>query len=475
MKEAAEKFEKAVRIDTTFASAYLKLAFCYSTLKDMVRARAFVEKAARFSYKASRKEQFLIDAFHRMFQAKLQEAKQILEEMVTLYPDEKIAIENLALANYIMKNYDEAIAGYEKVIKLDSLDKDAYNILAYVYDAVGRYDEAIQSINKYIQLAPGEANPYDTRGDIYAHHAEVDKAIESYKKALEVKPDFEASIEKLGFLHLHKREYDKAERYFLQYGEVGEKAAKSISRADLALIPLSQGKYNLALEILGQGIAADELDKLFDQLAGKYDQAAQIHVEKGEFDKALQYSQKTVKLVAELYPEVLYDTKSSYGYLLARAGELDSAEKVSNEVGKEIKDRAESEKSSWYLLKFMIKYNRGDTDQALEEIVELAQREKNSLRIRFLLARTYLESDMIGDAVQEFERLSNWNVLSRVKNPLFSSKIPYFLGICYEESGWDKKAIEKYEEFLHIWKDADPGIREVEDARERLEKLRVES
>jgi len=475
MKEATEKFEKAVKIDTTFASAYLKLAFCYSTLGDMVSARASVEKAVRFSYKVSRKEQFLIDAFHRMFQAKLQEARQILEEMVQLYPDEKIAIENLALANYIMKNYDEAIAGYKKVIQLDSLDKDAYNILAYIYDATGRYEEAIRSINKYIQIAPGEANPYDTRGDIYARHAEVDKAIESYKKALEIKPDFEASIEKLGFMHLHKREYDKAERYFLQYGEVGEKTAKSISRADLALIPLSQGKYNLALEILGQGIAADELDKLFDQLAGKYDQAAQIHVEKKEFDKALQYSQKTVKLVAEFYPEVLYDAKSSYGYILAKAGELDSAEKISNEVAEEVRDRAESEKTSWYLLEFMIKYNRGDTDQALKEIIELAQREKNSLKIKFLLARIYLESDMIGEAVQEFERLSNWNVLSRVRNPLFSSKIPYFLGICYEKSGWDKKAIEKYEEFLHLWKDADPGIHEVEDAKERLEKLRVES
>jgi tetratricopeptide (TPR) repeat protein len=187
------------------------------------------------------------------------------------------------------------------------------------------------------------------------------------------------------------------------------------------------------------------------------------------------WSQKTVKLVAELYPEVLYDTESSYGYLLARAGELDSAERISSEVGEEIKDRAESEKSSWYFLEFMIKYAGGDLEQALEEIEELAEREKNDFKIRYWLAKTYLESDMIGEAVQEFEKLSNWNVLSRVRNPLLSSKIPYFLGICYEKSGWDKRAIEKYEELLEIWKDADPGIPEVEDAKERLKKLAVSS
>ena len=431
-----------------------------------------MEKASKFSYKVSKKEKILIDAIYLISQGKWQEGKQILEEMARLYPDEKIAHLFLAEVNHSIRNYEEAIIGFNKVIELDPFSKEAYSKLAYVYDRVGRYDEAIKSINRYIELAPVEANPYDTRGDIYALRAEVDKAIESYKRALEIKSDFAASVEKLGLMYLFKREYGKAERYFLQYGKIGGKIAESSSRANLALIPLSQGKYDLALKTLEKGIAADELDKLHMQQVKKYQEVAEIRAEKKEFDKALQNSQKILKLMAEIFPEALYLYKIDYGYFLAEAGQIDSAVKVSNEVKEEIKDKTEFEKSLWYLLEYKIKYHSGDIDEALKEIAELAEREKNSFRITFFLAKTYLERGMIGEAVQEFEKLTNWNIMQTVRNPLFSSKIPYFLGICYEKSGWEKKAIEKYEEFLEIWKDADPGIAEVEDVKKRLAVLK---
>ena len=45
------------------------------------------------------------------------------------------------------------------------------------------------------------------------------------------------------------------------------------------------------------------------------------------------------------------------------------------------------------------------------------------------------------------------------------------LGKIYEQQGNAAIAIEHYEKFLDLWKDANPGIAEVEDAKKRLERL----
>jgi tetratricopeptide (TPR) repeat protein len=73
-------------------------------------------------------------------------------------------------------------------------------------------------------------------------------------------------------------------------------------------------------------------------------------------------------------------------------------------------------------------------------------------------------------AIGEYERLISLDPASKARyliHPLYH----YRLGKLYEEKGWKGKAIDRFEKFLTLWKNADPGLPEVADTRERVAAL----
>jgi len=150
------------------------------------------------------------------------------------------------------------------------------------------------------------------------------------------------------------------------------------------------------------------------------------------------------------------------------------AEEAAGDLKKDIKAKDPSLMYlHWYTLGF-IEWSKGNTQAALTQFEKLAQATPDFFA-HFTLAEAYLESDRLGEAVAEFEKVLSRYDSNRALCALRAVKAHYLLGLAYEKSGWNKKAIEQYEEFLEIWKDADPGIPEVEDAKERLKMLRTES
>jgi tetratricopeptide (TPR) repeat protein len=273
-------------------------------------------------------------------------------------------------------------------------------------------------------------------------------------------------------MYLFKREYARAESCYKALASSSEKVARSKGKTCLALIPLYQGRLDEALRILDAGITADGMEEAKAWQLEKHFRKATIYREKKNLDLALEETQKAMEISGEVYPHTPASRWEYYVRLLTENNEIAKAEEAANAFRKDIEEKDPSLMYlHWYTLGF-IEWSKGNTEAALTQFERLAQATPD-FWAHFTLAEAYLESDRLGGAVAEFEKVLSRYDSNRALCALRAVKAHYLLGSAYEKSGWGKKAIEQYEKFLEIWKDADPGIPEIEDAKVRLAELKA--
>ncbi len=499
--EAEKSYRKALDFDSTFAMAYFRLA----RVVVGPEAKKLIAQAVKYSDRLSQKEKHYVKARESVLSGdSLQRIKE-LQKIVEHYPDEKGAFLYLGEAYYQSRKYPEAIRALTKAIEIDPLYKLAYNQLAYSYDKAGDFEKAIWAINKYIELAPGEANPYDSRAEIYANNDKIELAIESYKKALEIKPDFYGSLNalgdlyaqagkldlaiecyqktleiapdwwgtlaKVGNMYLFKRDYVRAESCYRELSSSGSKRWISEARYRLASIPLYQGKLERALTLLDQGIAVDEMEGAEEASAIKHVGKADIYEGKKNLKMALEEVEKAVEVFHRTNPNDPGYSRARYVKFLAATGDFVKAGRIAESLKNDIEEKNPSLINDYWYAIGTIEWAKGNKELALTHFDKAYTiKALPSFRHRVYYAVYNLEADRLGEAVAELEK-----VLPRydgTRTGIFGGEIYYFLGLAYEKSGWNKKAIEKYQEFLEIWKNADAGIAEVEDAKQRLAMLK---
>ena len=94
---------------------------------------------------------------------------------------------------------------------------------------------------------------------------------------------------------------------------------------------------------------------------------------------------------------------------------------------------------------------------------------------RFMIARAMLDAGLPGKAAAEIEQIHSMYDEWRAYYGIQSVTSYYYLGLAYEQMGQSEKAIANYSEFLNLWKNAEPGLEKLDDARQRLARLQHQS
>jgi tetratricopeptide (TPR) repeat protein/TolB-like protein/predicted Ser/Thr protein kinase len=468
--EARASYRKAIELDSTFALPYVLLA----VLETGAEQKHLVDQALRYSNRASAGERFLIGGVAAFVSDDYPTALKEMEKFAASRPDDKTGPWWLGLIYYNgLGQPDLAIREFSRAIEIDPLFKPAYNFLAYAYDEIGDFEKSIWAIDKYISMPPEEANPYDSRGDLYAWNGKLDQAIQSYRKAVEVKPDFYASWAKLGAMYVYKRDYARAESCCVLLAGCPDKEMRSKARVMLAVIPAYQGKLVEALRVLDDGLAADRMEGANgDGNVSKRGGKVFTCLAQGKFDLAVAEARAYTEAYRALYPTDVAYARHWYAYVLAQAGRLDEAEQVVGDLKRDLGDDHPAEMFAYWSALGILEEARGNLASAIAAY-EKADRESPdpSFGLRTALGLAYLKAGKLGEAVAMLEKSLSRYDTDRISSVPGAVKNHYDLATAYEKSGWTAKAIEQYREFLEIWKDADPGIPEVEDARQRLAAL----
>ena len=480
----ARKFlERAIEIDSTFASAYLYLAFTYEMLGED-RAHDPMGKAKAFADGATEKERLNIEA---SYETNREKRFRILKQLAQKYPKEKRAHARLARYYTWSGLLNKAIEEWQKALELDPNYSAALNNLAYRYAEMGDYTKAIEYLKRYIVAAPGDANPFDSMGDLYFRMGQLDDALKQYREALFVKPDFMSSA-KIAYIYALREEYAETMKW------IDYLIAKAPSLGMRVLSYWQKAYYNYLLGNIDETFsildaAEDMLEPTEWEWGGVLINGLRggIAYDQGNFELARNYMFKAGD--ADV-PEEEYNAISYYislGLFDLKQGNLDSAKArlalikpLLPAVVTVLRDHALFLHNLFYVHVLLA---QDSLEKSIAVFNEISKFEVTLLpdwwfsaecivRDVDVLARAYYKKGDLESAITEYVRLTDPDPNKRGRT-LIRPTWHYELAKLYEEKGLKTKAIEQYEKFLEIWKDADEDRPELIDAKKRVTKLKA--
>ncbi len=458
---SVESMLKVVEIDPEFAMAYRSMASAYGNLGFSGARRNARQKAFDLRARVSERERYLIEGdYYWSSEKTLDKAIEAYRKLLELYPGDSIATTNLGGVLSTMEEWDEAL----ELHRMKLLNKPV-NFLVYwnvteMYMVKGMYDIARQVLMSALNDYPDSASFYELLALIYVCQGEYDLALEEVEKAISLNRDIDPFALKGAIFQL-KGDFSEAENAYKKFGPG--------AGIFLAHINLSQGKLERLRNILNQAPQAMEA------------QLAHLFLKTGEFDNALRGFDKTLEDAVKnesVSGQILMMHHKGLAYLGMKS--ISDAQRTAEELKILIQNSLFKKKIRYYQhLMGMIELERENYSKAIkyfQEAIPLlpyTQDGSRDFRPLFInsLAQAYYRAEDLEKAREEYEKIISLTYPRWRDGDIYAQSF-HMLGNIYERMGKKAEAVEQYEKFLELWKDADPDIAEVKDAKKRLNALK---
>lgn len=230
--EAVKCFKDALKYDSTFAAAYLRLGQIDADMDKNSNGKKLLQKARQYSDKLSETDRIRLEVAEAKQADNFPRLLTILEQAVLRMPSDVEIRQDLARTLYhACGDLERGLEHFEIALELDPSRKLLYNDLAYLYAERGDYTTALKYLDTYQELAPDEPNPYDSRGEILINAGRLDEAVVQFQTALEKWPTFSNSAFRLAGLYREFWNYERSQAYIKRVQE-GDQNPMALSEID---------------------------------------------------------------------------------------------------------------------------------------------------------------------------------------------------------------------------------------------------
>jgi serine/threonine protein kinase/DNA-binding winged helix-turn-helix (wHTH) protein/predicted Zn-dependent protease len=427
-------YKRSVEIDPNFALAYSALAVTYANLNEGQLSEENARKAYALRGRVGEREQLVIEAaYYEKVTGELEKAAEVYERWRKRYPQEMAPCANLSVIYGKLGEFEQNVEVCRAGARLDPNATVVYPNLAVAYGALNRLNEAEDVLK--------EAQQRNLAGD----------------------------LAKLVWYQLAFLKGDKAQM---------EQLAGSGSSATANLLVSAQadtegwyGRFKSARKLTQQAMDIAMRNDAKETAASYQAAAALREVAAGNRGQARADALAALKLTQNR------DMKKMAALVLAQTGDAAAADKLAKELNEAHPLDTLIQRYWLPTIRAAITLQRKDPDQAINILngtrdIELG--DLNSLLPVYVRGEAYLMLDDGEAASAEFQKFIDhygmvanfpWGALARL-----GLARAYALEAAHDPAAREK-ARNAYQNFLTLWKDADPDIPIYKQAKAEYAKL----